>query len=48
MKYGEVTSVIKYITDNLSQTFEIPAPEEPAEGGETVAAEAPEAENNDR
>ena len=41
MKYGEVTSVIKYITDNLSRTFEIPAPEE--------TAELPsEAEDNDR
>jgi len=28
MKYDEVTSVIKYITENLNQTFEIPAPEE--------------------
>jgi heat-inducible transcriptional repressor len=28
MKYGEVTSVIKYITDNLSKTFEIEAPKE--------------------
>lgn len=41
MKYSEVTSVIKYITDNLSQTFEIPAPEETAE-------ESAEAENNDK
>lgn len=28
MKYDEVTSVIKYITDNLNQTFEIEAPED--------------------
>jgi len=27
MKYDEVTSVIKYVTENLSQTFEIEAPE---------------------
>ena len=33
MKYGEVTSVIKYITDNLSKTFEIEAP---AEAEDTV------------
>ena len=31
MKYGEVTSVIKYITDNLSKTFEIEAPKEETE-----------------
>lgn len=28
MKYDEVTSVIKYITQNLNQAFEIPAPSE--------------------
>ncbi|MCQ2552188.1 MAG: heat-inducible transcriptional repressor HrcA [Clostridia bacterium] len=28
MKYDEVTSVIKYITENLNQTFEIEAPDE--------------------
>ena len=34
MKYGEVTSVIKYITDNLSKTFEIEAPKEDADNNE--------------
>ena len=44
MKYGEVTSVIKYITDNLSQTFEIEAP---AEAGD-VQALPEEASDNDK
>lgn len=34
MKYGEVTSVIKYITDNLSKTFEIEAPKEEEDSNE--------------
>ncbi len=34
MKYGEVTSVIKYITQNLNRTFEIPAPSEENEAYE--------------
>ena len=41
MKYEEVTSVIKYLTDNLSQTFEIEAPQT-----ETEAIAAPD-ENNE-
>lgn len=28
MKYGEISSVLKYISDNISQTFEISPPEE--------------------
>ena len=34
MKYDEVTSVIKYLTDNLSKTFEIEAPQGAEEGNE--------------
>ena len=43
MKYGEVTSVIKYITDNLSKTFEIEAPPEELEA---PAAEISEGESS--
>ena len=28
MKYGEISSVLRYISDNISQTFEIAAPDE--------------------
>lgn len=54
MKYGEISSVIKYLTDNISNTFQIEGPEEtdsgphegePSAGQGEPAAEPPEAEN---
>ncbi len=52
MRYGEISSVIKYITDNISKTFQI---EGPAEGSEETdsgphenGAEAPQTEDGTR
>ena len=52
MKYGEISSVIKYITDNISKTFQIEGPAEGSEdtdsGPHESGAEAPQTEDGTR